>query len=316
LPAVSNSKSAGMTKPTAQIIDGKALAELIFEQFSKTVARLPHRPSLAAIMIGDDKASQLFIKRKKLACRKVGITFHEYQCGNDKCLPNITADGVLEMIDWLNNDDQVDAIIVQLPIPKKFDTETIIQRISPAKDVDGFHAENTKKLLGNTQEITPPLILAIQAAIGFSDKLPENQTVIIISKNPIFSQPLARVLQRQGFRLNTVLPDDPNVKTAAAAADVVISVVGKKYFVKADMVKPDALVIDVGTTLEDNNGTSKLYGDVDPGVKKVAGWLTPVPGGIGPLTVAMLLKNVVELAAKKQGSLQPHLTPPSKGGEN
>ena len=288
---------------TAQLIDGKALAEKILEELRATVMRMPRLPALAAVMIGDDRASQLFIERKKKACARVGITFHEYQCGNQRCLPDITADGLNELIDWVNTDPDIDAIIVQLPVPKNFDTDALIARMNPEKDVDGFHPENFKKFLNDTARLTPPLILAIEAALRATGEPLDGKTAVLISKSPIFSTPLCHQLKKLGLRAETMQPDDPQLPQATRAADVVLSIVGRKHFITADMLKPGAIVVDAGTTLEQTaEGKQKLFGDFHPDAQRQAGWLTPVPGGVGPLTVAMLLKNVVALAQQRQNN--------------
>ncbi len=274
-----------MNKKTAQIIDGKVLAEKILLELKGKISRLNRPPGLATILIGDDPASHLYVRNKKKASEKVGIEFHEYLCGQ-KCYSDITELEILEMIKWLNKNPSTDGIIVQLPLPKKFNAQKIINSIDPKKDVDGFHPENPHQL-------NPPLIAAIKLALAYTQENLEDKKVLIISKNPIFSNPLEKILLQEGLKIESIRPDHKELVKKTQLADVIITLVGKKHFIKKSMVKNDVIIIDAGTNLVDKN---KWVGDVDPEVKEVAKWFTPVPGGIGPLTVAMVLKNTYELA--------------------
>ena len=285
-----------MPKPTAQLIDGKALAEKILLELKGKIARLKRPPGLAVILIGADPASHLYVKNKKKASQKIGLEFHEYLC-NNKCRPNVTEPEILETIDFLNNDPATDGIIVQLPLPKEFNTEKIINRILPAKDVDGFHPLNQKKILAGNPLVIPPVIGAVNAALQATGENLAGKTAVIIAKNPVFSEPLKKDLTRQGLRVKITSPADENLNQKTRAADLIVAALGQKHFLKKAMVKPDAIIIDIGTNL---SGKNKWSGDVDPKVAEVAGWLTPVPGGIGPLTVAYLLKNTFELAKRSQ----------------
>ncbi|MFA5021120.1 MAG: bifunctional 5,10-methylenetetrahydrofolate dehydrogenase/5,10-methenyltetrahydrofolate cyclohydrolase [Patescibacteria group bacterium] len=273
-----------------KLIDGKTLAQNILLDLKIKITKLNRPPGLATILIGDDPASQLYVKTKKKTCLKIGIEFHDYLCGGRLC-PDITQNEILEMIDWLNHDSTVDGIIVQLPLPKKFNAQKIIDRIDPKKDVDGFHPKNKLKL------IEPPLVGAIKLALQSTGEKLSGKKTVVISKNPIFSAPLIKSLAAAGLKLKTVEPDDKNLKAITKAADVLITVVGQKSLVKKSMIKDDVIIIDAGSTLI---GENQWAGDVDPAVKKIASWFTPVPGGIGPLTVAMLLKNTYELAKHNQ----------------
>src|SRR3989338_3378248 len=274
-------------KKTAQLIDCKALAEKILLELKGKVAKLDRPPGLATILVGNDPASHLYVQNKKKACQKVGIEFHEYLYG-EKCYPNITEPEIIKMINWLNKNDEIDGIIIQLPLPKKFDTQKIINQLDPKKDVDGFHPRNKG-------DVIPPLIEAINLVLLYTKEDLKNKKVVIIARSPIFSNPLKKVLTRNGLRTDLVKPDDKNLKNKLKEAEILISVVGKIHFIKKSMVKSGAMVIDAGTSLISKN---KWAGDVDPKVAEVAAWLTPVPGCIGPLTVAMLLKNTYELAKK------------------
>jgi len=279
---------------SAQLIDGKALAEQTLLWLKSQIAQLTQPPGLAVILIGDDPASKLYVRNKKLAAEKIGITFHSYFCGG-ACLPDVSEKEILETIDFLNNDPTIDGIIVQLPIPKKFDTQKIINRINPEKDVDGFHPKNQKEFMAGQPTLVPPLIQAVSAALTATQENLKNKNTIIISKNPIFSEPLKKYLFDQGLKTKVIEPNQ-GLANETKKADVLITIIGQKHLIKKTMVKPDAIVIDAGTNLVSEN---KWTGDVDPKVAAVAGFLTPVPGGIGPLTVAFLLANTCQLAKNK-----------------
>ena len=285
-----------LSQKTAKIIDGKKLAEEILLKLKQKVSRLERRPSLAAILVGDDPASQLYVRNKKRAAQKVVIEFHEYLCGG-KFYPKITQTELLETIDWLNQDPNIDGIIIQLPLPKQFETQKIIDRLDPKKDLDGFHPKNLNKFLTDKNQLIPPLIAAIKLALQATRENLKNKKTVIIAKNPVFSQPLNQALKKQGLKSQVIKPDDKQLAVTTKPAEILISLVGKKHFIKPTMVKKDAIVIDAGINLV---GKNKWVGDVDPAVAKVADWLTPVPGGIGPLTVAMLLENVYHLSQKRQ----------------
>lgn len=281
---------------TAQLIDGKKLAEDLLLQLRRDIIGLDRKPGLAVVMAGDDPASRLFIKRKKEAAKKVGIIFHDYYCSSERCLPNITEGGVLELIDWLNNDKSVDGIIIQLPIPEQFNTETVIKRMAAKKDADGFHPDTYEALLNDQAIVDPPLISAIRTALEATKENVVGKQAAVIGKSSVFSRPLAHALEKIGLRVEVVNPDAFERDEKIKQSDVLVSIVGRRHFITPEMVKVDAIVLDAGTVLIDG----KTYGDVDPAVAKVASWLTPVPGGIGPLTVAFLLRNVYELAKRKE----------------
>lgn len=280
---------------SAKIINGKKLSEAILLELRKKIVTMQRPPGLGAVLVGDDPASHLYVSTKKKACIKVGIEFHDYFCGG-KDRPNETTADVIKIIEYLNNNESVDGVIVQLPLPQNFDTKILIDKINPAKDVDGFLAQNNKDTLKGNTVITPPLIQAVNHAIQSTGESLDGKTAIIVSKSPIFSDPMKIDLESQGLKVKAITPD-AGFEKETAKADVLVTIVGKPHFIKPQAIKPDAIVIDIGTTLV---GDKKWAGDVDPAVKKVAGYVTPVPGGIGPLTVAMLLKNTVELAIKNQ----------------
>ena len=285
-----------MAKPnTAKLINGKKLAGAILLELKTNVANLATPPGLAAILVGEDPASHRYVQNKKRACSRVGIELHEYLCGK-KCYPDITQAGLLELVAWLNRDREVDGIIVQLPLPAKFDTGAVINAIDPKKDVDGFHPKNRTQPQNGPRTITPPLIAAIRLALQYTGENLAGKQAVVVAKNPVFFESLLGALTQQGLVVSQIKPDDPGLAAKTRDADILVTIAGKKKLIKKSMVKPHAIVIDAGTTMV---GKDRFVGDVEPAVAEVADWLTPVPGGIGPLTVAMLLKNTCDLHGKE-----------------
>ncbi|MAF25965.1 bifunctional methylenetetrahydrofolate dehydrogenase/methenyltetrahydrofolate cyclohydrolase [bacterium] len=284
-----------MTNKQSQIIDGKAISKKMLEEIATKVKKQENRPGLAAIIVGDDPASHLYVKNKEKACQKIGINFSGYYLASKKCLPDATEKDVLETIDFLNKDDNIHGVIVQLPLPKingGFDTAKIIKAVDPKKDVDGFTPKNLKAFQDGEPLVTSPLIQAIQTLIDSQNIKLKNQKVVAVTRSEIFSGTLKKHLLDQGAKLTVVSPEAKDLAKKTKQADILISVAGRPNLIKSDMVKPGVVVIDAGTTLVDG----KLVGDVEyDQVKKIAGAITPVPGGVGPLTVAWLLKNTVAL---------------------
>jgi methylenetetrahydrofolate dehydrogenase (NADP+)/methenyltetrahydrofolate cyclohydrolase len=275
----------------AEMIDGKKIAAQIKQEIIKEINDKKLEPNLAVVLVGDDPASKIYVNLKKKACHEVGIEFHEY------LLPiNITQDQVLETIDFLNRDEKIDAILVQLPLPKHLDTDIIIQAINPQKDVDGFHPENIKNFIIQKSNFVPGLPLGIIKLIESTKEDLKDKQALILAKNKILYQPLAKLLDDLRVQTTIMLPSHPALKNQCQQADILITAVGKPFFVTADMIKEGAIIIDIGTNKIDNN---YVVGDVDyTAVFSKAGHITPVPGGVGPVTVAMLLYNTVKLAQK------------------
>lgn len=274
------------------MIDGKALAESIQQQLKDEIRDKGLSPNLAVVLVGDDAASQLYVNLKKKACHQVGIEFHEYLLD-----ANCTEEHILEVIDFLNKDKNIDAILIQLPLPKKFNTDKIIRAMDPAKDVDGFHPKNIDKFLTNQSGFVPGLSLGIFKLIANTEENLDDKQAVIIAKSDIFYRPLAKLLNDQGASTTIAHPDDEGIKNKTSQADILIAAAGQPFFVTADMVKSEAIVIDVGTNKIDND---YVVGDVDySAVFTKASHITPVPGGVGPMTVAMLLHNTVKLAEDK-----------------
>lgn len=267
-------------KKTATILDGKSLAETIKLGLKKEIADSGLNLGLAAILVGDNEASRLYVDLKEKACKEAGITFSKYLC-NSQCYDDIDETELLEMVDFLNRDKQVNGILVQLPLPEGFNPDKIIKAIDPAKDVDGFHNDS----------VTPPTIAAIIELLKATKENLSDKSTLIIGNSDIFIDNLENHLAKLGIKK---IKKEKNIPTNCADYDVIIIALGQARILKKENVKDGAIIIDVGI----NKLDGKTVGDVDPEVTERAGFLSPVPGGVGPLTVACLLRNVLELTKK------------------
>ncbi|MCK4540033.1 bifunctional 5,10-methylenetetrahydrofolate dehydrogenase/5,10-methenyltetrahydrofolate cyclohydrolase [Candidatus Parcubacteria bacterium] len=273
------------------IINGKLIAEKIKDKIVKEIFELGDnkRPNLAIILVGDRDDSKLYVSLKEKEAKKVGIDAHIYKCEANTPEPEIFA-----MIDHLNKDNLIDAILVQLPLPKSYDTDKIILAINPQKDVDRFHPDNLEKLLRTCDhgKVMPPVfkvVLEILKEIKFDIK---GKNVCVLANSDIFGKSLVKVLSCLGAKARSVKSDEKKLSEKTKEADVLITAVGKAQFIKKDMIKKDAVIIDIGISREEG----KIYGDVDfDDVGEKAGFITPVPGGVGPITIAMLFENTLEL---------------------
>ena len=279
----------------AQIIDGKELAKNIREKLKDEVIELKNadiNPKLAVIMVGDDKASKVYVKNKSKACEDVGIEYEEY------ILPAKTKmEELLELIEKLNNDETIHGILVQSPLPKGLDANEAFRTISPKKDVDGFNPINVGKLSLNQDcfvSCTPYGIIKMLEAYNIEI---EGAHAVIIGRSNIVGKPLAQCLLNKNATVTICHSKTKNLKELTKQADILIAAIGKAKFVTEDMVKEGATVIDVGINRMDDG---KLLGDTDfENIKDKVSYITPVPGGVGPMTIAMLMHNVVK-AAKQQ----------------
>lgn len=275
----------------ANILDGKAIAgrllTLARERVEKRVSLGRRRPGLAVIMVGDNPASQVYVRNKRQACEKAGIASFSHD------LPNIVSQqDLLSLIEALNDDPQVDGILVQLPLPDHIDTETVIERIHPQKDVDGFHPYNLGRLavrLPARRPCTPHGVMKLLNTTGLSM---HGQHAVVVGASNHVGRPMALELLLAGCTVTVCHRFTRDLASHVAAADILVVAVGKPGLVKGEWVKPGSAVIDVGINrLPDG----KLVGDVvfEP-ARQRAGWITPVPGGVGPMTVATLLLNTLE----------------------
>ncbi len=275
-----------------QLIDGKALAEEIKLEVRKEIIEGKLHPNLAVILVGNDPASELYIKMKEAACKMVGIEFHKY------LLPE-TADQaeVLQTIDFLNRDETINAILLQLPLPKQLDENEIISRIDPAKDVDGFHPANIEKLLSGHPRLIPGLALGVLKLLEKTGEPLQDKSAVVIGWNPVFTRPMGYLLSKVAREVITVKPDDDRIVEVCRQADIIITAAGVLNFITSPMIKDGAIIIDIGINKTPDNKTA---GDVDlSAAQEHASYITPVPGGVGPVTVAMLLFNTLVLVKKE-----------------
>jgi len=274
-----------------QIIDGKKLAQQVRDNVRQNIKENELSLGLAVILIGEDPASTLYVKLKRKAAEKAGINFHLYK------LPvNITEQEVLDAIKFLNQDEQVTGILVQLPLPKHLDQNKIIQTINPQKDVDGFHPDNINNFLCGLTNFIPGLARGIELLIKEVTPDLTDKKLCILANSDTFTETLEKYFTNQGCLTTHCHLNEPDWIEKTKQADILIVAVGKPLLIKADNIKKGAIVIDVGTNrLTDHT----IVGDVDyDDVIDQCTAITPVPGGVGPMTIAMLLDNCVKLAQK------------------
>ncbi len=282
---------------TAQILDGKALAAEIRAEVKAQVDDLQQKgvhTALAVVLVGDDPASQVYVRNKIKACGEAGIKSLEFRMPSET-----TQEALLAKIAELNADDTVDGILVQLPLPRQINAEAVIAAIDPAKDVDGFHTANAGALVTGKEGFVPCTPFGVMRLIEKSGVDPAGKAAVIVGRSNIVGKPMALLLLAANATVTVAHSKTPDLGAVTRTADILVAAVGRAKLIKADMVKPGAVVIDVGMNRDEN---SKLCGDVDfASVKEVAGHITPVPGGVGPMTIAMLLQNTVIAARKRRG---------------
>ncbi|XP_054081803.1 bifunctional methylenetetrahydrofolate dehydrogenase/cyclohydrolase, mitochondrial isoform X2 [Zeugodacus cucurbitae] len=300
-------KSFSCNSHEAKLIDGKAIADKIKnelkEKISDYVAQGNRPPQLTAILVGNDPASQTYVKNKMLAAKAVGIKSNTIE------LPDTTSqDELLERISKLNNDTSVDGILVQLPVPEHIDERTICNAVAPSKDVDGFNEINVGRLALDMKSIVPATPLGVYELIRRTEIPTFGKNVVVIGRSKNVGMPTAMLLHTDGRHESKGMDATVTIchrntppeqlKKHCQNADIIITAVGKPGLVRRDMVKTGACIIDIGITRVPGKepGKTKLVGDVDFDVRKVAGHITPVPGGVGPMTVAMLMSNTFMVA--------------------
>lgn len=280
---------------SAQIIDGKAIASRLRQQVKQRVDQRLGRglraPGLAVILVGNDPASEVYVAHKRKDCAEVGFDSRAYDLPADT-----TQAKLLALIDELNADATMDGILVQLPLPAHIDAEEVIERIHPDKDVDGFHPYNIGRLalrMPVLRPCTPRGVMVLLENLGVSIR---GMHAVVVGASNIVGRPMGLELLLAGCTVTTCHRFTRNSAALARQADIVVVAVGKPGLVQADWIKPGAIVIDVGIN---RTADGKLVGDVDyAGVSQVAGWITPVPGGVGPMTRALLLQNTLDAADK------------------
>ena len=279
----------------AQIIDGKGLALSLREGIAQEVTRLQTdtgvQPGLAAVLVGDDPASAVYVRNKKIACEKAGIYPQEHR------LPDSTTqDALLDLIQQLNVDPKIHGILVQLPLPSHIESKAILQAVSPEKDADGFHPVNVGRLVEGDPVFVPCTPKGVIHMIDSTGLDMTGKRAVVIGRSNIVGKPVAMLLLHQHATVTICHSRTKDLPSVVQEADIVIAAIGKPHFVTSDMVKDGAVVIDVGIN---RLADGKLVGDVDfERVKERAGWITPVPGGVGPMTIAMLLQNTLESAKR------------------
>jgi methylenetetrahydrofolate dehydrogenase (NADP+) / methenyltetrahydrofolate cyclohydrolase len=277
---------------TATIIDGKAFAAGLRAQIAEDVAKLPRRPGLAVVLVGDDPASAVYVRAKDRACREAGMASFEHRLPADT-----SQDALIAVVRALNADAAVDGILVQLPLPAHIDADVIIATIDPDKDVDGFTPENAGRLATGLRGFVPctPLgcVMLIKDVLGDLAGL----DAVVIGRSNIVGKPMALLLTAESCTVTVAHSKTRDLPEVVRRADIVVAAVGRPEMVRGDWIKPGATVIDVGI----NRVDGKLVGDVAfDEVAAVAGAVTPVPGGVGPMTIACLLQNTLTSAQRRQ----------------
>ncbi|PTT22208.1 bifunctional methylenetetrahydrofolate dehydrogenase/methenyltetrahydrofolate cyclohydrolase FolD [Acidovorax sp. HMWF029] len=279
---------------TAQLIDGNALSRQLRADVAQRAAALKARgvtPGLAVVLVGDNPASQVYVRNKVKACEDSGL--HSVL---EKYDADMTEAALLARVEALNNDPAIHGILVQLPLPKHIDAQKVIEAISPAKDVDGFHIASAGALMTGMPGFWPCTPYGCMKMLESIDYNLKGKHAVVIGRSNIVGKPMALMLLGQNATVTVCHSATQDLKAQTLQADVIVAAVGKRNVLTADMVKPGAVVIDVGMN---RNDEGKLCGDVDfDGVKEVAGWITPVPGGVGPMTITMLLVNTIEAAER------------------
>ena len=298
----------------ARLIDGKSVALQIEQEVVETIARDGLRPGLVAVRVGNDPASEIYVRNKATKARELGLA------GNERIFPETMSEReLLAEIDGLNGDDAVDGILVQLPLPRQIDPRNVIDAISPAKDVDGFHPVSVGLLHLGRPALVPCTPAGVVRLIESTGESIEGKHAVVIGRSDIVGKPMAALLLQRNATVTICHSRTRDLPSVAREADILVAAIGRPIFVTEDFVKPGAIVVDVGmnrvgpdfagrlahdpdkTRLLEKNG-SVLVGDVDfARAKERASWITPVPGGVGPMTIAMLMLNTVMAARRRRG---------------
>ena len=280
----------------ARALDGKAVAKQIYDEVAKAVAQrvsggLP-RPKLATVLVGDDPASAQYVRLKQRNANSVGIESRDHRLD-----ASTTTEELLALVDRLNHDDTVSGILIQQPAPKQIDMRQIVFALDPAKDVDGFHPINAGLLAlglpGGVEPNTPAGIIELLVRFGVAI---EGANAVVVGRSNLVGKPMALLLLKRNATVTVCHTRTRDLQAHTRSADILVAAAGKANLIKRDMVKPGAAVIDVSTNWVDGH----QVGDLGPGVEEVAGWLTPNPGGVGPMTRAMLIKNTYELEVRRR----------------
>ncbi|MFZ2853493.1 MAG: bifunctional methylenetetrahydrofolate dehydrogenase/methenyltetrahydrofolate cyclohydrolase FolD [Rhodocyclaceae bacterium] len=283
---------------TALILDGNALAQKLradFKTRAEALAEKGTRPGLVVILVGEDPASQVYVRNKVAACEKASFYSEKIVYA-----PDVAPQVVLDKIAELNADPKIHGILVQLPLPKHFDSDAVLEAIAPEKDVDGFHAENVGALMQGQPRFIPCTPYGVMKFFEDAGIDLKGKEAVVIGRSNIVGKPMAMLLLHAGATVTVCHSQTKDLLFHTQRADVLVAAIGRPRFVTAEMVKPGAVVIDVGINrLQDGPEAGKLCGDVDfASVSQVAAAITPVPGGVGPMTITMLLGNTLEAAER------------------
>lgn len=283
----------------AKIINGKEISAAVKARIAAEVAKLKEKgmtPGLAVIIVGNDPASKVYVGSKERTCIELGMYSEKYELPEDT-----TNEQLLELVEKLNRDDKIHGILCQLPLPKHLDEKAVIDAIVPEKDVDAFHVQNVGKIMLGDYDFLPCTPAGIMEMLKFSGIDPAGKHCVVIGRSNIVGKPMAMLMLHANATVTICHSKTQNLKGICREADILVAAVGRAKFVTANMVKPGAVVIDVGMNRDENG---KLCGDVDYAeVEKVCSAITPVPGGVGPMTIAMLMSNTLTSAKRymKQG---------------
>jgi methylenetetrahydrofolate dehydrogenase (NADP+)/methenyltetrahydrofolate cyclohydrolase len=271
------------------ILDGKKVSEQILDELKTKIQKLVQKPSLSVILVGSSPASEIYVGIKQKTAKRIGINSEVFKY-SDSVEEKVVLDKIIE----LNNDDSVDAILVQMPLPKGVDSKKVIQTISPKKDVDGFTPENVGRLCIGLEPYAYPCTPkgVVRLLDEYNIEL-EGKHAVIVGRSNIVGKPLSQMLLNRDATVTICHSRTKNLPEITKTADILISAVGVNSIIKKDMIKPEAIVVDVG--ISKSNG--KICGDVDFGVASASSCITPVPGGVGPMTIASLMSNTYELAS-------------------
>ena len=280
----------------AKLIDGKAVSARLRQEMKAEVEALKEKgitPGLAVVLVGEDPASQVYVRNKIRACEELGIRSENHLLPADT-----TQEALLGLIEELNRREEVSGILVQLPLPRQIREEAVIAAIAPEKDVDAFHAQNVGRIVQGSYRFLPCTPAGVMELIRSTGVAVEGKECVVIGRSNIVGKPMALLMLHENATVTICHSRTRDLGEVTRRADILIVAIGKANFITKDMVKPGAVVIDVGMNRDENG---KLCGDVDfAGVEPVAGYLTPVPGGVGPMTITMLMGNTIT-AAKLQG---------------
>jgi methylenetetrahydrofolate dehydrogenase (NADP+)/methenyltetrahydrofolate cyclohydrolase len=303
---------------TARVLDGTKIRDQVFSELTAEVRRLAAqdvRPGLAAVLVGENPASQLYVKSKIAACEQIGLASWMHTPS-----ATITTDELLCLVDELNNDDSVDGILIQLPLPAQVDTKRVLEAVDPAKDVDGFHPVNLGRLVSGRPGLVACTPAGCMEILRRADIKIEGANAVVLGRSDIVGKPMALLLMHANATVTICHSKTRDLPEVVRRADIVVAAMGKAGYVAADWIRPGAAVIDVGTNkitdakeaesllrnfparLEKFRAKgSVLVGDVHPDAANTAGALTPVPGGVGPMTITMLMSNAVKAAKLRRG---------------